>query len=95
MVAIGSLLALLVAVTVLAGPINRVLAATTAQLFDPAPYVSVVLETPGKKITYKGEAGAEKAGAAPADDTGAKSGAKSEAKSDTTSEAATKPGGTH
>ncbi len=67
------------------------LAAPTAQLFDPAPYVSFVLETPGKKITYKGDAGGKKAGTAPADDTGAKSGAKS----DTTSETATKPGGTH
>ena len=50
MVAIGGLLALLVATTVFAGPLNRYLAATSAQLFDPAPYIATVLETPGKEI---------------------------------------------
>lgn len=50
MVAIGGLLGLLVATTVLAGPLNRYLTATTEQLFDPAPYISTVLETPGKEI---------------------------------------------
>ncbi|KZY39151.1 cation:proton antiporter [Roseovarius sp. HI0049] len=56
MVAIGGLLATLVAVTVFAGPLQRHLAATAEQLFSPAPYISTVLETPGKEITYKGHA---------------------------------------
>jgi multicomponent K+:H+ antiporter subunit D len=42
-------------VTVFAGPINRYLAATSAQLFAPGPYISTVLDTPGKVITYKGK----------------------------------------
>lgn len=50
LVAIGALLALLVAVTVLAGPITRYLGATTAQLFAPQPYISAVLEKAGKEI---------------------------------------------
>lgn len=50
MVAIGGLIALLVALTVLAGPVNRALTATAAQLFAPAPYIELVLTTPGKKI---------------------------------------------
>lgn len=52
MVAIGGLLAMLVATTVFAGPLQRHLAATAAQLFAPEPYISVVLGTPGKKIVY-------------------------------------------
>ncbi|MBY6090432.1 monovalent cation/H+ antiporter subunit D [Maritimibacter alkaliphilus] len=55
MVAIGGFIALLVAMTVLAGPLTRYLNATTAQLFDPAPYIATVLETPGKKIEYHGD----------------------------------------
>ncbi|EAP79291.1 pH adaption potassium efflux system protein PhaD [Sulfitobacter sp. NAS-14.1] len=51
MVAIGGLLALLVALTVAAGPMTRVLNATAAQLFNPERYLTVVLTTPGKKIT--------------------------------------------
>ncbi|MFZ3582378.1 monovalent cation/H+ antiporter subunit D [Loktanella sp. DJP18] len=51
MVAIGSLIALLVALTVFAGPTTRVLSATALQLFDPAPYVDAVLSMPGKTIT--------------------------------------------
>jgi len=56
MVAIGGLLAILVAVTVFAGPLQRHLAATAAQLFAPQPYISVVLGTPGKAID-KGDHG--------------------------------------
>jgi multicomponent K+:H+ antiporter subunit D len=55
MVAIGTLLTAIVFVTVFAGPINRYLAATSAQLFAPGPYISTVLDTPGKVITYKGK----------------------------------------
>ncbi|MEO0750599.1 MAG: monovalent cation/H+ antiporter subunit D [Pseudomonadota bacterium] len=55
MVAIGTLLAAIVTVTVLAGPINRYLNATAAQLFAPEPYISTVLDTPGKIITYTGK----------------------------------------
>ena len=47
-VAVGGLLALLVALTVFAGPVYRHSTAIAAQLFDPAPYISVVLDTPGK-----------------------------------------------
>lgn len=54
MVAIGGLLALLVAVTVFAGPLQRHLTATANQLFEPGPYISTVLDTPGRQITYKG-----------------------------------------
>ena len=50
LVAIGGLLAILVAVTVLAGPLQRHLAATASQLFAPGPYIAVVLKTPGKAI---------------------------------------------
>jgi len=50
MVSIGGLLAVLIALTVAAGPVTRVLSATSAQLFNPAPYIEVVLTTPGKKI---------------------------------------------
>jgi multicomponent K+:H+ antiporter subunit D len=53
-IAIGTLLALLVGVTVFAGPLQRHLAATADQLFTPEPYISTVLDTPGKKIEYKG-----------------------------------------
>ncbi|WP_289081156.1 monovalent cation/H+ antiporter subunit D [uncultured Sulfitobacter sp.] len=51
MVAIGGLLALVVALTVAAGPMTRVLNATAAQLFNPERYLAVVLTTPGKEIT--------------------------------------------
>ncbi|MEO0372014.1 MAG: monovalent cation/H+ antiporter subunit D, partial [Pseudomonadota bacterium] len=55
MVAIGTLLSAIVLVTVFAGPINRYLNATAAQLFAPEPYISIVLETPGKVIKYEGK----------------------------------------
>ena len=47
-VATGGLIALLVAHTVLAGPIHAYMTATSKQLFAPEPYISTVLETPGK-----------------------------------------------
>ena len=56
-VAIGGLLAALVAVTVFAGPLQRYMAATAQQLFAPIPYIKTVLETPGRQITYKGHGG--------------------------------------
>lgn len=58
MIAIGGLIALLIALTAFAGPVNRALNATAAQLFAPAPYVELVLNTPGKVIkkdTHAGE----------------------------------------
>lgn len=55
MVAIGGLLAALIAVTVFAGPVNRYLALTAAQLFAPEPYINTVMQTPGKVITYGGK----------------------------------------
>ena len=59
LVAIGGLIALIVAHTVLAGPINRFMAATSAQLFAPEPYITTVLETEGKKISYDGGHGSD------------------------------------
>ncbi len=50
MVSIGALLALLVALTVAAGPVTRILQATSAQLFNPEAYIAVVLTTSGKEI---------------------------------------------
>ena len=49
-VAIGGLVAVLVALTVFAGPITDFMRATADQLFDPAPYIDVVLTTEGKQI---------------------------------------------
>ncbi|WP_113911876.1 monovalent cation/H+ antiporter subunit D [Roseovarius dicentrarchi] len=46
--AVGGLLALLIALTVLAGPVHRYTTAIAAQLFAPAPYIGMVLDTPGK-----------------------------------------------
>ncbi len=50
MISIGALLALLIGLTVAAGPVTRVLSATSAQLFNPETYISVVLTTQGKQI---------------------------------------------
>jgi multicomponent K+:H+ antiporter subunit D len=47
-VAVGGLIALLVAHTVFAGPVQRYMIATSAQLFAPEPYIATVLGTPGK-----------------------------------------------
>ena len=55
MIAIGTLMSAIVLVTVFAGPINRYLNATAAQLFAPEPYIATVLDTPGKVITYTGK----------------------------------------
>ncbi len=68
LVSIGGLLAVLVAVTIFAGPLQRHLVATADQLFAPGPYISTVLETPGKKIEYHGHA--DDHGDDPADDHG-------------------------
>ena len=47
-VAVGGLIALLVAHTVLAGQVHGYTRAISAQLFAPEPYKAMVLETPGK-----------------------------------------------
>ena len=47
-VAVGGLLALLVAHTIFAGPVTAYTTAISAQLFAPDRYISTVLETPGK-----------------------------------------------
>ena len=54
-VAIGGILSLLVAHTVFAGPVYHYMAATSGQLFAPEPYISTVLETPGKLSPREGE----------------------------------------
>lgn len=46
--AVGGLIALLVLHTVFAGPVYRYAEETSAALFAPQPYVSTVLDTPGK-----------------------------------------------
>ncbi len=52
-VAVSGLLALLVAHTVFAGPVHAYMTAMSAQLFAPTPYISTVLDTPGKMSTPK------------------------------------------
>jgi multicomponent K+:H+ antiporter subunit D len=47
-VATGGLIALLIAHTVFAGPAYSFAASTSAQLFAPEPYISTVIDTPGK-----------------------------------------------
>ena len=47
-VAIGGLVALLAAHTVFAGQMHRYTTQVAAQLFEPAPYISTVVDTPGK-----------------------------------------------
>lgn len=55
-VAVGGLLTLLVAHTVFAGPATAYMNATAAQLFAPDPYISTVMDTPGKlSETKEGE----------------------------------------
>ncbi|WP_420558023.1 monovalent cation/H+ antiporter subunit D [Roseovarius sp.] len=46
--AVGGLIALLIAHTVFAGQVHGYTRAISAQLFAPEPYISTVLETPGK-----------------------------------------------
>ncbi|WP_306113612.1 MULTISPECIES: monovalent cation/H+ antiporter subunit D [unclassified Roseovarius] len=47
-VAVGGLIALLIAHTVFAGPVQAYMNALSAQLFAPEPYISTVLDSPGK-----------------------------------------------
>ncbi|MDG1181440.1 MAG: monovalent cation/H+ antiporter subunit D [Tateyamaria sp.] len=51
--AVGSLVALLVIYTVFAGQAHRYMLDISAQLFAPEPYISTVLDTPGKLSTPK------------------------------------------
>ncbi|KZY54083.1 monovalent cation/H+ antiporter subunit D [Sulfitobacter sp. KE29] len=55
-VAVGGLLALLVAHTLLAGPATQYATAISKQLFGPERYLTTVLETPGKLSDGKEEA---------------------------------------
>ena len=50
-VAVGGLVALLVAHTVFAGQVHGYAEATAEQLFEPGPYISTVVNTPGKLST--------------------------------------------
>lgn len=50
-VAVGGLIALLVAHTVLAGQVHAYTTNMAAQLFAPEPYISTVVDTPGKLST--------------------------------------------
>ncbi len=52
-VAVGGLVALLIAHTVFAGQVHRYTTAISAQLFAPDAYFSTVLDTPGKMSTPK------------------------------------------
>ena len=54
--AVGGLIALLVAHTVFAGPVTRYTASISEQLMSPGRYISTVLETPGKLSDAKDEA---------------------------------------
>jgi multicomponent K+:H+ antiporter subunit D len=47
-VAVGGLVSLLIAHTVFAGPMHRFMTKTSDQLFAPEPYISTVLDTPGR-----------------------------------------------
>lgn len=47
-IAVGGLLTLLAAHTIFAGPATAYMNATAAQLFAPQPYISAVVDTPGK-----------------------------------------------
>jgi multicomponent K+:H+ antiporter subunit D len=50
-VAVGGLLSLLVAHTIFAGQVHSYTSTIAAQLFNPQPYISIVLDTPGKLST--------------------------------------------
>ncbi|MHA6325290.1 monovalent cation/H+ antiporter subunit D [Roseivivax sp. CAU 1753] len=56
LVAIGGLVTLIVAHTVFAGPATAYFRATSAQLFNPGPYIALVLGTEGKTIKDGGNA---------------------------------------
>lgn len=69
MVAVGTLLALLVALTVFAGPVTAHMRATAAQLFAPEPYISAVMSAQGKELDshgdeYEGDVAATEGGSA-------------------------------
>ncbi|RYH01279.1 monovalent cation/H+ antiporter subunit D [Salipiger sp. IMCC34102] len=49
-VAIGGVIAVIVGLTIFAGPVTATMQATADQLFTPAPYIDVVLNTEGKQI---------------------------------------------
>jgi multicomponent K+:H+ antiporter subunit D len=53
--ATGGLVALLVAHTVFAGYAHDYMIATSQQLFAPEPYISAVLDAPGKLSSSTGE----------------------------------------
>lgn len=53
--AVGGLIALLALHTVFAGPIHGYMTATSQQLYSPEPYISTVLDTPGKLSKPKEE----------------------------------------
>ena len=53
--AVGGVITLLVAHTVLAGPLHRYMMTTAAQLYAPEPYISTVLDTPGKLSKPEGK----------------------------------------
>jgi len=50
-VAVGGLISLLVAHTVFAGQVYNYTSTMAAQLFAPEPYISIVLDTPGRLST--------------------------------------------
>lgn len=54
-VAVGGLITLLAAHTVFAGQVHGYTSTIAAQLFTPEPYISTVVETPGKLSTPKGD----------------------------------------
>ncbi|MFT6023013.1 MAG: multicomponent K+:H+ antiporter subunit D [Ascidiaceihabitans sp.] len=54
-VAVGGLISLLMAHTVFAGHVHSYTTTMAAQLFDPAPYIGTVVDTPGKLSQPKGD----------------------------------------
>jgi multicomponent K+:H+ antiporter subunit D len=54
-VAVGGLITLLAAHTVFAGQMHGYTSSIAAQLFAPEPYISTVVDTPGKLSTPKGD----------------------------------------
>ncbi len=53
--AIGSLIGLLALYTIFAGYAHDYMTATSKQLFAPEPYISKVVDTPGKLSKPKGD----------------------------------------
>ncbi|WOI56310.1 monovalent cation/H+ antiporter subunit D [Palleronia sp. LCG004] len=54
-VSIGMLLAMIVALTIFAGPVTTTVERTAAQLFDGEDYIATILGTEGKVIEYHGD----------------------------------------